>query len=206
MEKKINEKLLQYLTEEYKTTSGKTCKSSYFAALKHARALTGRSTKDGEVINEGKTGDWAGTCMYLILIDHIGEKFSIKNMDGSEKNSFCKALKYFTNLNDNERAILNQLRNSFLHQFNLYNIPNKLETDTRFKERIFSVNRDVNNFIVEINNTEPIQTLVSLRRLASIVESIHKDIIRKLESDQIIINIPGGLTFENFIEYNTICY
>lgn len=129
--------ILNYLNKEYLIESGQTCKSSYFAALRHARELTGRCLKDGSLELKENTGSWAGACMYLILIDHIGEKFCKNNKTPSSKNAFLKALEGFTDIQEEERVILYQLRNSFLHQFNLYNLP----TAKGYIPRHFSVNR-----------------------------------------------------------------
>jgi len=124
----------QYLKGEF-SDHGQTCKSSYFAALENARMLGGRCLKDGTIERHEKIGSWPSACLYLILIDHIGNMFEKKGVDQIKKSSFKRALHNFTNLKEVEIDTLYQLRCSFLHQFNLYN------NDKRYTPRHFSVNR-----------------------------------------------------------------
>ncbi|MFA7365119.1 MAG: hypothetical protein WCZ12_02040, partial [Patescibacteria group bacterium] len=63
-DEKIKNFLGFYLTteESFLAQSQYRCKSSYFAALKEARGLTGRSIDSGQIISEKETGCWAGAC------------------------------------------------------------------------------------------------------------------------------------------------
>jgi hypothetical protein len=203
----------KYLGEEFDCV-GKKCKSSYFAALEHARELGGRNSKNGAIEKEEYLGSWPSACLYLTLIDHIGNKFAIpiKGGDvihGTEKNDFLKALQFFTSLGDEDHKTLYQLRCSFLHQFNLYNIEHK-----GYKNRHFSVHRgsplitypeiefDGNLDNISSNNS----TGVSLPRVADLVEEIHKKITEHLKNDELIVNIPSGLNLHQYLKANIIRY
>lgn len=200
-----------YLNTEYNhSLNNKKCKSSYFAALSHGRSLTGRNSITGIIENSDKTGDWAGACMYIILIDHIGKKFKNSNKIISEKNSFLEALASFTTLTELERVILYQLRNSFLHQFNLYDIPK----DKDYIPRHFAVNRGdtlitlpTSDFDGNLNNISiENATIISLPKLCDLVEEMHKNILDCLDKNLLNAVIPSGFTLEALLSANTICY
>ena len=203
--------VLNYLTKEYKDGNYE-CKSSFYAALLHARDLTGRNLDTRKLEDEEKTGSWAGASMYFILIDHIGGMFRDCEENDNIGNDFSIALKHFSNLSECQIDILYQLRNSFIHQFNLYQFP---DNKKKFENRHFSVNRDPDNFIVEpsekFDNLDDLngnnKTKVSLRLLGDLVEGMISDILQKLENDKLIVFSKYEVsTLKNYLNVNTICY
>lgn len=206
--KKDKKEVKQYLNGEF-IIKNKTCKSSYFAALKHARELGGRNLKDGSIERINDVGSWPSACLYLTLIDHIGNVFGKKNKNTDSSNSFLKALENFTNLSEDDRKILYQLRCSFLHQFNLYNIKNK-----DYEDRHFAVHRGSplivfpkKKFNGNLKDISPdTVTKVSLPEIANLVENIHKEIIELLEKNELIINTIDKLTVSEFLNANILCY
>ncbi len=205
--------VFQYLSSKYKSES-LTCKSSYFALLNHARNATGRCCKNGSIDFIEKTGDWSGACMYLILIDHIGGRFRNNNKQiDSNLKDFAAALKSFTGLSNKKIEILRELRNSFLHKFNLYNFPE----DKKFVCRLFSVNRGEELIKLPIKNLDDSEkslskikddnkTCISLKKLGDLVENMHKKILSLLKSGDLIVITENSENLEDFLNANTICY
>jgi hypothetical protein len=205
--------VFQYLSNKYKS-GNLTCKSSYFALLSHARSATGRCCKNGSIDFIEKTGDWSGACMYLILIDHIGGRFRNKNKEiDSNLKDFGAALKSFTGLSKKKIEILRELRNSFLHKFNLYNFPE----DKKFVCRLFSVNRGEEFIRLPMKNLEDSEkslskiedgnkTCVSLKKLGDLVENMHKKLLSLLNSGDLIVVTENSDNLEDFLNANTICY
>jgi hypothetical protein len=198
----------QYLNGEF-VNSNKTCKSSYFAALLHARELGGRCIKSGSIERVEQIGSWPSACLYLTLIDHVGNIFAKKSKISNSPNSFLKALESFTSLEEEERKTLYQLRCSFLHQFNLYNVGN-----SGYEDRHFIVHRGQPLIVfpkekfsgdlskISSNNA----TLVSLPEIANLVESIHTEITSLLLKNELEINVPNGITLEQYLKANIFCY
>lgn len=197
-----------YLNDKL-TSGNKTCKSSYIAALKHARELGGRNPKSGEIENIKNLGSWPSACLYLTLIDHIGNIFGNQNKNSSSRISFLKALENFTNLGEEDRKVLYQLRCSFLHQFNLYNIGND-----GYEDRHFSVHRGAPLIVFpkekfdgdlrKISNDNA--TSVSLPEIANVVESMHEEIVALLEKNELVVNVLDQLTLFEFLGANMFCY
>lgn len=189
------------------------CISSFSAALREARSSTGRSLEDGVIIDSQKSGNWAGACMYLILIDHIGEKFKRNGFVSNSTGAFILALQNFTGLSQDEIEILYQLRNSFLHQFNLYNFPQKKS----YKKRHFVVHRGAQLITFPIqefdgdlaNITSNNATMVSLVEIGNLVEEMCSEITTLLNSDQLIVKteLDGTIfSLEEYLQANTVCY
>jgi len=201
----------QYFGDEF-ISANRMCKSSYRAALIHARELTGRSIHDGRVMFSEKTGNWAGACMYLILIDHIGNKFANnRKIDSGNIRDFIHALDNFTELEIEDREVLYQLRNSFLHKFNLYHLPKK---NTHFLARHFSVNigdvliqKPSENFDGNLKNfKETNVTRISLKKLGDMVEEMHNSLLRSIDSNDLVAKLPEETSFEEFLIANILCY
>jgi len=203
------EAVKRYLNTEFSCGS-KTCKSSYFAALRHARELTGRCLKDGSIEIKEHSRNWAGACMYLILIDHIGGKFGNKDKDCKENCSFLKALESFTELEKGQRDILYQLRCSFLHQFNLYDLQkNKKYTDRHFSVHIGSelISLPEIEFNGKLSNiSEKNKTSISLLKVGDLVEEMHKKILCLLDDNKLEVEVPQRKALDYFLDANTICY
>jgi hypothetical protein len=206
--------VLTYLTEN-KIINNKTYKSSYYACLEHARDLTGRCQKDGSLEYKEKIGNWAGACMYMILIDHIGclfRKNKKEEVKDFKNTNFLMALSHFSNISNEHAKILYQLRNSFVHSFNLFNFP---ENKNKNISRIFSVHRGsdliglpsedwVGSAVIKKEN----QTRISLFKLGNLAEKMHRNILENLNKNMLEIRIlkEGNFTIKRMLEINTICY
>lgn len=182
-------------------------KSSYFAALQEARALTGRD-KDGRVIKEERTGCWSGTCVYFVLIDHISE-FFIEQSFAHNGDRYIYCLETLGSLNNEDAKIIYKLRNSFLHKFNLYH-------KSKDGNYVFAVGRDPDTLIElakqpwdgNFNNAvdQNHKTSVSLRKIQDLVENMNKNLLKSLEADDLFINLPQDTSLKNFLDFNTIAY
>jgi len=116
-----------HLTNSYIESSPWTFFSGFCGALKDARKMTGRNIETGakDGTNQfGHLGSWLGTIGYLSLLDQIGGCF--KRLRGPEieenKSGIVKALKHFSDLDDNQIDSIYALRNSFAHDFSLQNV------------------------------------------------------------------------------------
>gem|GEM_PF-1852912 len=212
----LDKKLIEnYLNGEWphQTLIGYSCISSFGAALREARNLTGRNAINGEIFDYSKSGNWAGACMYLILIDHMGEKFKKEGFLSKSTGAFLLALQNFTSLTKHEIEIIYQLRNSFLHQFNLYNLPQ----NKKFDPRHFVVHRGsplitlpLVNFegnLADINADNA--TLISLVEIGDMVEEMISNLKQLLTNDQLIVNteIEGHkYSVVELLSANTFCY
>lgn len=197
----------RYLVAEY-VEKDHHCKSSYYAAFKHARALTGRDGQ-GKLSNYDHAGDWAGACMYMILIDHIGGLFRLSGRTISEDvKDFRAALEVFSTLPKEHIELLRQLRNSFLHKFNLYDIPR----DNNLTPCLFTVNNGdelISTFslVREQFNGQFDHVDISLRKLGDLVEDMHVRILDALEHDELIVCLPDEFdSLEILLDSNTMMY
>lgn len=185
----------------------------FLCCTREARDLTGRNAINGEIIDHSKSANWAGACMYLILIDHIGEKFKKEGFISTSTGAFLLALQNFTSLTKHEIEIIYQLRNSFLHQFNLYNLPQNKKVDPRH----FIVHRgsplitlplvkfDGNLAGINTDNA----TLISLVEIGDMVEEMISNLKQLLKINQLIVNteIQGNrYSLVELLSANTFCY
>src|SRR3989304_5474784 len=88
--------------------------SGFVAALRDARTATGRD-EFGRKVDHTKFGCWLGVIGYMALLDQIGTCFKPKQKSYESETSIHKALKYFSNLSDDEIEALYALRCSFAH-------------------------------------------------------------------------------------------
>ena len=101
--------------------------SGFVAALRDARKFTKRSQDTGQKLvddNCGNHGSWLGAIGYLSLLDQIGKCFKPRATLAINDNSISKALKYYTNLSNQEIDAIYALRNAFAHDYSLFNINN----------------------------------------------------------------------------------
>ena len=183
--------------------------SSYTAALRDARLITGRSLLTGKPKkNIGKQlniknplGCWAGALVYLVLIDHIGKFFRNKNPtriikdknDNEIDTPFIKGLSDFSTLLEDEIRALYGLRCAFAHNYGLYN--NEDAGDTNKKNIHFfelSISQPSNKIIKLPNkpwdgkdfsdNKKNFITEINIKLLGDLVEDMHfklKDLVKK---------------------------
>ena len=191
--------------------------SSYTAALKDARLITGRSLLTGkpkksigkQLNIKNQLGCWAGALVYLVLIDHIGKFFKHKNPNKTILycNPFISALSNFSPLQEDEIRALYGLRCAFAHNYGLYNnedAGNINKKNIHFFELSIHYNKLIKfpqtpwdgidfsynkkNFITEVN----------IKLLGDLVEDMHSRLIDLVKKNELEINKSlKGKTFMN---------
>lgn len=171
--------------------------SGFVAALKDARIVTGHD-KLGKKVDHTKHGCWLGAVGYMALLDQIGTCFKPKQISLENGNSIRKALKYFSNLSDDEIEALYALRCCFAHDFSLHNVNKEKQSRThRFRVGVGtsthivtlpSVRWDGN---YESKNLDDF-TIINLEAFGDLVESICQQLSTLAETDKLEIVLPGG--------------
>ncbi len=197
-----NEAIKFHLTNFYNESSGLTFFSGFCGALKDARKMTGRNIETGSKDNTntfGHLGSWLGTIGYLLLLDQIGGCFRKVNGPTIEanKSDIIKALKNFSNLNDNEIDALYALRNSFAHDYSLQNIGRRAGLTHHFTVDNSSTRPAIilprQNWDGSMNNkTAQNGTYINLQALGDIVESLILNIIELVDKNEVEIILTGG--------------
>lgn len=195
-------KIVQYLdTINEIIDGGMVVKSPYVSALQEARSFTRRDSLTGNKEDGVSHGSWLGAVGYMIVLDHIGNKFNnpekedrfkeIKKIAG-ETNSFTRALIYFSDLSYREIFALYSLRCSFIHDFFLFNINKNQHLThhfivTRGKGRIVilpKINWDGNPKNRNYGNI----TEINLEVLGDLVEKIHELLLSLAVSGKLELN------------------
>lgn len=196
------EAIIFHLTNSYNKINGLTYFSGFCGALKDARKMTGRNLETGEKDDTNKfghLGSWLGTIGYFSLLDQIGNCFRKVNGPTIEanKSGIIKALKNFTDLQDDHIDALYALRNSFAHDFSLQNIGRRTGLTHHFKVDNSSSNPVV--ILPECNWDGVIQnknsnneTYVNLQAFGDLVESICAKLTKLTKSEEIEIVLEGG--------------
>jgi hypothetical protein len=171
--------------------------SGFAAALSDARKATGRDDL-GRKVDHTKHGCWLGAIGYMALLDQIGTCFKPKQKSYENANSIRKALKYFSNLSDDEIEALYALRCCFAHDFSLHNINREKQSRThRFRVGVGasapivalpSVRWDENYQSKNQDNF----TAINLEAFGDLVESICHQLLILASSDDLEIVLPGG--------------
>ncbi len=161
------------------------------------------------LISLDHAGDWSGACMYMILIDHIGGMFRLgsKPLDENIKD-FRAALETFTDLSQEDIEILRQLRNSFLHKFNLYYIPDdKTQIPWLFSVGIGDQLIDVSDLARKNGGGKFNDAIISIKKLGDLVEGMHQNILQSLEKNELIVRIHDEFEgLDELLDSNTIVY
>jgi hypothetical protein len=174
--------------------------SSFAAALRDARMVTGRDVSTGEVGDPNRCGSWLGALGYMVLLDQIGKSFKPVGVPVSkERQAFIRALHYFSRIEDAlEVDALYALRCAFAHDFSLSNAAKP---------------RFTHHFLVGANHYDPLvvlpkqrwdgnrttkradtRTYVNLWALGNEVEASCKRLFDLANTDQLEIMLPGGAT------------
>lgn len=202
--------ILQYLALPLKN-NGRIIKSPHIACLQDAREETARDINTGEKDKEKRHASWLGALAYMVLVDHIGNKFEYKNEEKKEKikrigynNDFINTLIYFSNLGDDEVLALYALRCSFTHDYFLFNIN---ENEPNLSHH-FSVTAGEQGLLVTLPKEkwngdmelrgEENKTIVNLELFGDLVEKIHSAVVLGIQNET--VNIRKGARFE-YITY-----
>jgi hypothetical protein len=175
--------------------------SGFTAALRDARKFTNRNQDSGEKLQDVCTGDlgsWLGAIGYLSLLDQIGKCFKPRNVNAIHGNSIIKALKYFSQLSNDQIDAIYALRCAFAHDFSLFNINANNPSLTHF----FIVNKGIQTPIVTLpvvqwngnhnNRTAQNVTRINLEQLGDLVENICSNLKNRAQSDTLEIALLGG--------------
>lgn len=171
--------------------------SSFAAALRDARAATGRRPDDGVMMEPERAGNWLGAIGYLALTDQIGSTFRAPGTSRPSGN-IVEALKDFTGLAADDIDAVYALRNAFAHDFALVNCNPK----TPFLQRHFQVHADPGAPLVvhpltpwdgDLRRRTPAScTRVNLWALADTVEGIALELFAEARARTIEVCLPGG--------------
>jgi hypothetical protein len=171
--------------------------SGFAAALTDARIVTGRD-KLGKKIDRTKHGCWLGVVGYMALLDQIGTCFKPKQKSHENGNSIRKALKYFSNLSDDEIEGLYALRCCFAHDFSLHNVNKERQSRThRFRVGIGTSTHIVMVPSVRWDGDYESKSLddltaVNLEAFGDLVENICQQLSTLADTDELEIVLPGG--------------
>jgi hypothetical protein len=97
--------------------------STFNAALRDARVVSGRDVDSGIFLGAKPTSLWAGTLVYLVLLEQIGNTLRPAfGRDAQRESAAERALRQFApNTTPRQREVVYALRNAFAHEFGLYN-------------------------------------------------------------------------------------
>lgn len=197
-EKRISSKqAIELHLSDHPQVEGTHAFSGFAAALKDARIVTGRDEL-GRKVDHTRHGCWLGAVGHMALLDQIGTCFKPKQKPHENGNSIRKALKYFSNLSDDEVEALYALRCCFAHDFSLHNLNKKRQSRTHR----FSVGVGTSTRIVtlpsarwggdyESKNLNDI-TAINLEAFGDLVESICQQLSILAGTDELEIVLPGG--------------
>ena len=182
-----------------KAPPGWVMRSTLMALLEHARSETGRDGQTGELENEGKSGSWLGATAYLILLDQIGK--CVKPADAPNPagpTSIERALQMWSSRSRPEVCVLTALRNALAHDFALSN-PNSKDPDYQHR---FALDRHPMRLVQfpaktwsgDYRSTEQDTTIVSLRVLGDLAETVAARIKTEAALGNIEITLAGGPT------------
>ncbi|WP_417600459.1 hypothetical protein [Owenweeksia hongkongensis] len=191
-----------HLTNSYIESSSGTFFSGFCGALKDARKMTGRNiytgAKDG-TNHFGHLGSWLGTIGYLSLLDQIGGCF--RRLSGPEveenKSGIVKALKHFSNLDDNQIDAIYALRNSFAHDFSLQNVGRRpglihhFEVGNSSIEPLIVLPNDYWDGDLESKSKDNL-TKINLQALGDEVEKLVKNLIQLNSESKVEIILENG--------------
>lgn len=192
----------------------KIIKSPYVAALQHARYATNRNEHTGEKINNKKHGSWLGAVGYMIVLDHIGNKFNnldkeyrikeiseILKKSKDDIKSLIKALGYFSSLSSDKIFALYALRCSLVHDFFIFNRNKNFTHHFTLEEGpgeivtlpIIKWNGDLKN------RNSPNITKINLEALGDLVEKIHICLLKLVTLGELLLNDDANL---EYLTYN----
>jgi hypothetical protein len=99
--------------------------STFVLALREARSCLGRDIDSGRSSSGTPTHLWAGSVVYLVLLEQIGESLRPKgSRDVNREKKLERAIRQFTpgRTTPYQRNALYALRCAFAHEFGLFNI------------------------------------------------------------------------------------
>jgi hypothetical protein len=203
----------KYLKSYFSTTQPYNKKerrySSLILGLRDARLITNRDVETGKVSFKTNAplmpDNWAGTIVYLIILELIGTCFKPKHSPNSTDNAIYCALRYFSSLSDNEARAIESLRHSFAHNYGLINIQRNKKTQNIIANRThhFQLTADPNGKVIterqefwngdfksrKNKNT----TKINIWLLGDLVEDVFKNLVLENAKGNIDLVLSKGL-------------
>ena len=183
--------------------------SSLILGLRDARLITNRNVDSGEVTFEIPAplmpNSWAGSIVYLIVLELIGTCFKKKINSASDNNAIYSAIINFSNLTDEEARAIESLRHSFAHNYGLINIQKNRKTDKIISNRThnFLLTADPNGEVVtqrravwdgeyeSINSKNT--TRINIWKLGDLVEEIYQNLVSENNKSNIELILEKGI-------------
>jgi len=169
-------------------------------ALGDARKCTGRNVNTGKKIHDSTPGlgCWLGAIAYMALLDQIGSSLKPKG-EKTDGKGIHKALRYFSNLSDQEIEAIYALRCAFAHDYNLANkngmFPNR--------QHVFTVDKGKQAPLIKLPDVpwngdyksvgRENKTVINLELFGDLVESIYQDLCTKARREELEIALSDGV-------------
>jgi hypothetical protein len=171
--------------------------SSFAAALRDARAATGRCPDSGDMLDPQRAGNWLGAIGYLALTDQVGTTFRAPGATRGSGN-IVEALRDFTTITEDDIDAVYALRNAFAHDFALVNLnPKRSSLQRHFEVHAARgaplVAQPVTPWDGDLRErTASTRTRVNLWALADTVEGIVRRLVEQAADGTIEVCLPGG--------------
>lgn len=170
--------------------------SCFNAALRDARAATGRNLDTGVKIPEQTHGNWLGCLGYMALLDQLGSAVKPSGQQ-AEGSSISTTLSYFSDCSEQDREAIYALRCAFAHDFSLFN-----PSGREIRRHRFFLTESTNGSVVTLP-TEPWDqaydilkpdqvTTIDLEAFGDLVESIVQNVIEHHLREELEIALEGG--------------
>ena len=193
--------------------------SCFAKGLMYAREATDRDPKTGKKKDAAKHLNIAGVLGYFALLEQIGNCFIPTSITDStnKTNNTHKALHYFSLLNSKKIYVIRALRNTFSHDFSLYNVDKRNSKLIHHFKFVFS---DTDSLI---SDTEPLMilskedwdgdlstknenniTIVNLEKLCELIDKICVNIQEMANRNELKIVLNGG--FNEYYDRYSINY
>jgi hypothetical protein len=183
--------------------------SSLILGLRDARLITNRNVDTGEVTFKIQAAlmpnNWAGTIVYLILLELIGTCFKKQNTPNSNDNAIYSALIYFSSLSQNEARAIESLRHSFAHNYGLINIQRNKRTQKIVVNRthhfqltaaatgkVITERKEMWDGDFKTIKTRN-STKINIWLLGDLVESVFTNLIEENKKGNIELILPNGI-------------
>jgi hypothetical protein len=175
--------------------------SSYHAALRDARATTGRNLDTGAVEHPQHVATWLGAIGYLAFLDQVGTALMRKRPGREAKgNSFERCLRDFAppSLSARDRQALYALRCSLAHDYSLFNLGRgRSASNLRFR---FALHADTGGPLVTHARRrwtgdfvgpqrQSTETRVNLLHLGKLAEACHHNIQHGWSTGRVVARV-----------------
>lgn len=196
------EVLDRYLAPPLRSPDGVELKSSFWAALLDARAVTGRDGSIGQVVRPVDSRAWIGAIGYLCFMDQVGTAVFRPSVGAPDTSAgILRALESFTGLSSDERDAIYALRNALAHDYSLINTDPRKEHDERSHrfqlhpqpgELAALPARRWNGSFAAGDLAASDDTIVSLREVGDLAEQVAAEVFAAHAASDLRIGLAGG--------------